>query len=98
MLDILPGLEGVASSSRGDDKQPPLKIKRRRGQYVGAAICYGWHILRRRVKCTWRNFLLTVSNDAWFGTTAGPLQHLQMVQIMEAWRRGDGFACNQTTE
>ena len=36
------------------------------------------------------DFLVTVSNDAWFTGTAGPLQHLQMVQ-MRAKENGRWF-------
>lgn len=82
VLDILPGLEGVASLSRGDDKQPPLKLGGGVGDTIGAAICYEVaYPETTRKNALGSNFLLTVSNDAWFGTTAGPLQHLQMVQM-----------------
>lgn len=82
LLDVLPGLEGrqgLASLSRGDAHQVPLLAK---DQRVGVAICYEVaypDTTRRNAIDT--DFLLTVSNDAWFGTSAGPMQHLQMVQM-----------------
>ncbi|PNP98675.1 apolipoprotein N-acyltransferase [Moraxella sp. RCAD0137] len=82
LLDVLPGLEGMqglASLSRGDAHQAPLSAK---DQRVGVAICYevAYPDTTRR-NAIGTDFLLTVSNDAWFGTSAGPMQHLQMVQM-----------------
>ena len=91
MLDILPNLAGnqdIMSYSRGNDKQLPLKV---RGHNIGAAVCYEVaypDTTRRNAINT--DFLLTISNDAWFGTSAGPLQHLQMVQ-MRALENGRWF-------
>lgn len=91
MLDILPDLAGsqdVMSYSRGSDQQLPLKV---RGHNIGAAVCYEVaypDTTRRNAINT--DFLLTISNDAWFGTSAGPLQHLQMVQ-MRALENGRWF-------
>lgn len=82
VLNILPNLanmQDVASFSRGDDKQSPLVVK---GKNMGSAICYEVaypSTTRKNAKDT--EFLLTISNDAWFGTSAGPHQHLQMVQM-----------------
>ncbi|STZ64239.1 Apolipoprotein N-acyltransferase [Moraxella lacunata] len=82
MLNILPdlaGMQDVVSFSRGDDNQKPLLVK---NQPMGSAVCYEVaypDTTRKNAKET--QFLLTVSNDAWFGTSAGPLQHLQMVQM-----------------
>lgn len=76
----LPDLMGGSMSFRsGQRYQAPLQVK---GHPVGVAVCYEVaypDTTRRNALNT--DFLLTVSNDAWFGTSAGPLQHLQMVQM-----------------
>lgn len=81
-LDLFPSLAGsqeVLNYSPGPTNQSPLKV---RGHNLGAAICYEVaypDTTRRNAQNT--DFLLTISNDAWFGSSAGPLQHLQMVQM-----------------
>lgn len=91
LLDILPNLAGsqdIMSYSRGSDKQAPLRV---RGHNLGAAICYEVaYPDTTRKNAIGTDFLLTISNDAWFGTSAGPLQHLQMVQ-MRALENGRWF-------
>ncbi|WP_227538727.1 apolipoprotein N-acyltransferase [Moraxella canis] len=85
LLDVLPGLEGMqgmVSLSRGHDDQDPLMLGGEHGEKIGAAICYEVaYPDTTRKNALGSDFLLTVSNDAWFGTTAGPIQHLQMVQM-----------------
>ncbi len=88
---VLPALQNdpsMSGFSRGASDQVPLKIKQ---QNLGAAICYevAYPNLTRR-NASQSNFLVTVSNDAWFTDTAGPLQHLQMVQ-MRAKENGRWF-------
>lgn len=76
----LPDLMGGSMSFRsGKSNQAPLAVKHNK---IGVAVCYEVaypDTTRRNAMGT--DFLLTVSNDAWFGTSAGPLQHLQMVQM-----------------
>lgn len=82
LFNILPNLanmQDVMSFSRGEVGQDPLKIK---GKSMGAAICYEVaYPNTTRLNAINTDFLLTISNDAWFGTSAGPRQHLQMVQM-----------------
>ncbi|WP_201528298.1 apolipoprotein N-acyltransferase [Psychrobacter frigidicola] len=91
VLDILPNLAGsqdILSYSRGSDQQSPLRV---RGHNLGAAVCYEVaYPDTTRKNAINTDFLLTISNDAWFGTSAGPLQHLQMVQ-MRALENGRWF-------
>ena len=91
MLDILPNLAGsqdIMSYSRGSDNQSPLRV---RGHNLGAAVCYEVaYPDTTRKNAINTDFLLTISNDAWFGSSAGPLQHLQMVQ-MRALENGRWF-------
>lgn len=77
---VLPNLMGGSMSFRaGANNQSPLQVK---GHPVGVAICYEVaYPDTTRKNAIGTDFLLTVSNDAWFGTSAGPLQHLQMVQM-----------------
>lgn len=81
LFDILPNLannHNVLSHSQGSAGQAPLKMQ---GINAGMAICYEVaypQIVRANAQDA--AFLMTISNDAWFGASHGPHQHLQMVQ------------------
>ena len=88
---VLPSLKNdpsISGFSQGAKDQAPFKIQ---GHALAAAICYevAYPNLTRR-NAEHSDFLVTVSNDAWFKGTAGPLQHLQMVQ-MRAKENGRWF-------
>jgi apolipoprotein N-acyltransferase len=69
----------MSSFSAGKDGQSPLMVRDYR---AGAAICYevAYPDLTRR-NARDADFLITVSNDGWFGQSIGPDQHLQMVRM-----------------
>ncbi len=89
ILNVFPSLSlGIMNFSRGDANQDTLSVA---GQKMGAAICYEVaYPDTTRKNALGSDFMLTISNDAWFGTTAGPLQHLQMAQ-MRALETGRWF-------
>ena len=68
----------VADFSPGPDKQPLLEAA---GVRLGLSICYeiafGDEIRKALPQA---QVLVTVSNDAWFGTSIGPLQHMQIAR------------------
>ncbi|MED5432247.1 MAG: apolipoprotein N-acyltransferase [Pseudomonadota bacterium] len=63
----------------GDPEQPNLRAL---GHTVAPFICY--EILYPQLvaeRSHDADVLITISNDAWFGTSAGPLQHFQMARL-----------------
>lgn len=88
---VLPEMQkDVANGSltAGAYGQAPLSIKQRD---LAVAICYEVAYPNlTRVNAQQSDFLVTISNDAWFTGTAGPWQHLQMVQ-MRAKENGRWF-------
>ncbi|WP_111895792.1 apolipoprotein N-acyltransferase [Acinetobacter sp. MB5] len=88
---VLPSLQNDASAggfTAGPAGQQPLSVK---GHNLGAAICYEVAYPNlTRLNAEHSDFMITVSNDAWFTGTAGPWQHLQMVQ-MRAKENGRWF-------
>jgi apolipoprotein N-acyltransferase len=76
----------LSDFSRGEVIQQPLQVA---GQKVAMAICYedvfGEELINQLPAAS---LLVNVSNDAWFGDTAAPWQHLQISQMraLEAGR------------
>ena len=69
----------MSSISKGNARNTLLPIK---SSYISANICYEVvypdFIARNS---SGANLILTLSNDAWFGTSIGPKQHMQMAQM-----------------
>ena len=69
----------MSNFSAGDARQTPLWVQ---NHVVAPSICYEVVypdlVARGARRADW---LLTISNDTWFGDSIGPLQHLQMAQM-----------------
>lgn len=82
--DLLRGLIAffdlpMSDFARGPADQPLLKAK---GYQIAPYICYEVVYPEFAAALAAQSqVLLTVSNDTWFGTSIGPLQHLQMAQM-----------------
>lgn len=91
LQDLLRGLIAffdlpMSDFARGPAGQPLLEAK---GQAIAPFICYEVVYPEFAAELAARSdLLLTVSNDTWFGTSIGPLQHLQMARMraLEAGR------------
>jgi apolipoprotein N-acyltransferase len=72
-------VEGVGDFRAGDE---PVVFRTGRGNF-GALICYEGIFpgLTRRFVAGGADFLVNVTNDAWFGRTSAPYQHLAMATV-----------------
>jgi len=68
--------------SRGDERQPLLRVA---GTAVGSSICYeaafGEELIATLPEA---ELLVNVTNDAWFGRSLAPAQHLQIARMRAA--------------
>lgn len=70
----------MSSFSRGDYQQANLQAK---GYFFAPAICFEIAFPNQIAANLYEhtNFIITVSNDAWFGRSHGPAQHLEIAQV-----------------
>jgi apolipoprotein N-acyltransferase len=91
LQDLLRGLIDffdlpMSDFARGSSQQIPLTAK---GYKIAPYICYEVVYPEFATELAAQSdILLTISNDTWFGTSIGPMQHLQMAQMraLEAGR------------
>ena len=81
LLDLFSGLISIPYSdlSSGPDEQPLMRV----GEfYLGVSICWE-DVFSRDINLALpqANLLVNVSNDAWFGDSTAPHQHLQIAQM-----------------
>jgi apolipoprotein N-acyltransferase len=69
----------MSSIAIGEVNQHPFSVQ---GHFISAAICYEVVypdlVARNSIDSS---IIMTVSNDAWFGRSIGPKQHMQMAQM-----------------
>ncbi len=70
----------MSSFSRGDYQQANLQAN---GYFFAPAICFEIAFPNQIAANLYEhtNFIITVSNDAWFGHSHGPAQHLEIAQV-----------------
>ncbi|CDT25646.1 MULTISPECIES: apolipoprotein N-acyltransferase [Vibrio] len=70
----------MSSFSRGDFVQPNIVAN---GRHLAPALCYEivFNDQVRQNVTDETDFILTLSNDAWFGRSIGPLQHMEIAQM-----------------
>ncbi len=81
VFDYLSSLFDIpfATFTHGDKNQSPLMLG---GQHVGLSICYEMAFGNElATQLPEANYLITVSNDAWFAHTFEPAQQMQEVQM-----------------
>lgn len=81
LLDTMSDLINIPYSDLqpGPDEQPLMTVK---GLYLGVSICFE-NVFSRDImpSIPKANLLINASNDAWFGDSLAPHQHLQMAQM-----------------
>lgn len=87
MQDLLRGLIAffdlpMSDFRTGSDNQPLLSsLAYKTSPFICYEVVYPDFVAQRAVNA---HYLITISNDSWFGASIGPLQHLEMAQMRAA--------------